>query len=135
MAISTNWLSLIVTIPQADLVFVGGDDYEMDIEWLRRELHLIEWSEIGQSKLRIHRRIDPYVISGVTYTQAIEIINGYLIEFEQTGSPYRVRLLGGNTNVGDVAILNGVQIVPSNSAGQTTVAGSGGQLDGRLGFR
>jgi hypothetical protein len=70
-------------------------------------------------------------VAGVTFARTLEFINGYSIQFENTGSAYTVRIEGSNNNIFDVE--NGilvptslVTVISTNSAGlQTVVSGSG----------
>jgi hypothetical protein len=61
-------------------------------------------------------------VAGTTFARTLEFINGYSIQFENTGSQYSVRLTGSNNNLFDVA--NGiltptslVTVISTNSAG------------------
>jgi hypothetical protein len=66
-------------------------------------------------------------MSGVPYARAVEIINGYRIQFTGPAAPndhYSVRLTGGNNNVADVFIPNPVSVISNNSAGLAQAAGA-----------
>lgn len=127
MAASVDWLTKIVTIPQSDLTPVGPDQYTLNTDTLRALLHAVEWTAgEGVPHLRIHLHRDPYTMSGVDYADAVEIINGYTILFERqiTDPFYQVIMEGGNTNVGDVQIRNGVSVTTNNSAGKSSTDGA-----------
>jgi hypothetical protein len=55
------------------------------------------------------------VLSGVTYSRFIEIINGYTVTFEDL--QYGVNTTGANHNLADVVNRNQVSVLTQNSAG------------------
>lgn len=122
MATSIEWGTKIISVLQADLTHISGDLYEMDTAAFRLELKDLEDDDEGMPFPDTHIHNVPVTVAGVTYARTIEIINGYSITFEDTGSPYTVRLVGSNNNIFDVenGILNptdGVTVVATNSAG------------------
>ena len=121
MAISIDWGTKVITIPQADLTHVTGSLYELDTDWFRLQLKSLEDDEEGMAFPDTHRHNTEVTVAGVTYARTIEIINGYSITFEDTSALYTVRLAGSNNNMFDVenGILNqnDVQIISTNSAG------------------
>lgn len=124
MATSINWATGVIHVPRADLTALGGDRYQLDMDVWRLELRALESSEAGQVWPATHTRSDPYTISGTTYAQGLNFINGYTIEFED--GVYEVRLVGANTNVADVKTVNSVSVIPSNAAGLITVTSGSG---------
>lgn len=126
MAISINWATKVITVPQADTVLVSGSLRELDVEDLRLWLKDIEDSEEGMSFPDTHQRNAPVTLSGTTYAQTFEIINGYTITFEPTGTPWTCRIVGGNHNIGDVKNVNHVSLIIGNSAGLIEVATGAG---------
>lgn len=128
MAITIDWATKIISVPQADLDLIGGTLYELDTDEFRLALKSIEDSEEGMPFPDTHRHNTEVTVAGVTYARTIEIINGYSVEFEN--GQYTVKLVGSNNNIFDVenGILqqNYVQIIPTNAAGLITVVqGSG----------
>ncbi|MCX8003423.1 MAG: hypothetical protein N2688_00455 [Burkholderiaceae bacterium] len=124
MAVSIDWATRVITVPQADLTYVGPGLYSLNVEDFRRWLKDIEDSEVGMAFPDTHRRNAPVTLSGTTYAQTFEIINGYTVTFEN-GS-YRVRVTGGNHNIADVMNPNSVSIEVGNSAGLIAVGTGGG---------
>ncbi len=126
MAISINWQTQVIFVPQADLTLVGGTLYELDTDAFRLALKDLEDGEEGQPFPDTHRHNTEVSVAGTTFARSIEIINGYSVEFED--GQYTVRLVGSNNNLFDVenGILaqNQVQIIAGNSAG--LIVGSGG---------
>jgi len=127
MALSVNWTTRVITVPQADLTFVetsagGLDIYELDINTFRLELQALLDDE-GMPFPDTHQHNTEVTISGITLARVIEIINGYTIEFED--GLYGVNLVGANSNLGDVAIPNLVNIRSNNSAGLVVIPGGG----------
>lgn len=126
MATSIDWASGVIHVPKADLTALGGERYQLDMDDWRLELRALEASEAGQVWPETHERSDPYTISGTTYAQGINFVNGYTIEFED--GVYEVRLVGANTNVADVKVVNSVSVIPSNAAGLIRVTSGSGVL-------
>lgn len=115
MAVSINWLTKVIFIPQADLTLVSGSLYELDVNWLRLQLKDIEDNGDGIAFEDTHRHNSAVTLSGTTYARTLEIINGYTVTFED-GS-YSVRCVGANHNIGDVKNVNSVSLIIGNSAG------------------
>lgn len=114
MAITVDWPTKVINVPQADLTDLGGDVYELDMDVFRLALKDLE-DDDGMPFLDTHEHTAEKTIAGFTLARVVEIINGYTVTFEN-GS-YRVNLVGANTNLTDVLNLNTVQVIPSNSAG------------------
>ena len=95
MAITINWLTKVISIPQADLTFVTGTLYEADTDAIRLELKSIEADE-GMPFVDTHRHNTEVSVAGTTFARIIEIINGYSIEFTPDAQ-YSVRLLAATT--------------------------------------
>lgn len=130
MAISINWATKVITIPQADLTALGGGLYELDVDAFRLALKDIEDSEEGVSFPDTHRHNTEVTLSGVTYARTFEIVNGYTVTFQDTGSPYTVKCVGANHNLADVKNVNQVSLIIGNSAGLISVSsGSGLSVD------
>lgn len=124
--ISIDWNTRIIYVPQSYLTLVSGIVYQLDVEQFRLDLKDLEDSEEGMSFPVTHRRNAPVILSGITYAQSFEIINGYTITFEDTGSHYSVQFTGANHNIADVTNFDAVNLIIGNSAGLIEVAtGSG----------
>jgi len=124
MAISVNWATKVIYVPQAYLAFVSGSLYELDVDQFRLDLKDIEDSEEGMSFPDTHRHNTEVMLSGVVYARTLEIINGYMVEFEN--GQYTVRCVGANHNLGDVKVGNSVSLIIGNAAGLIVkVSGSG----------
>jgi hypothetical protein len=118
MAISIDWDTKVINIPQSFLTpAAAADSYYLDTNEFRIALRDIEDDEEGVVFPKTHNHNTKVTLSGIEYARIIEIINGYTVTFENTGSPYRVFLLGSNNNILDVTNLNNVSVAPSNSAG------------------
>ncbi len=130
MAISIDFATGIITIPQADLTLISGDLYDLPTETkFRADVNALMDDEIGIVFDDPILHNTEVTIVGVTYARFIEVINGYSITFEDL--LYSVRLIESNNNLFDVenGILNAsgnVTVVGQNSAGlQTIISGSG----------
>lgn len=126
MAISINWPTKVITVPQSYLTNLGGGVYQLDVNQFRLDLKDLEDNEQGISYLDTHRRNAPVTLSGTTYAQTFEIINGYTITFED--GVYRVKVVGANNNIADVTNVNSVSLLITNSAGLIQVTSGSGVL-------
>jgi len=117
MAVSIDWGTRVITVLQADMTPLGGDVYELDIDWFRLQLKDLEDDEYGMPMPDTHRHNTEVTISGVTYARTVEIINGYTVTVSPA-SAYQVSCVGANHNVQDVYNnLTGPTLLPNNSAG------------------
>lgn len=133
MAISVDWGTKVITIPQADMTALGGDAYELDIDQFRLDLKDLEDNELGMAEPDTHRHNTEVTISGVTYARFIEIINGYTVTITPSGG-WVVSCTGANHNLADVYNnTTGPTLLPNNSAGLISVStGTGGGWDDLL---
>lgn len=117
MAISINFGTKVITIPQGDLTPLGGSLYELNTETLRGDINALMDDEAGMPYPDSINHNTEVVLAGVTYARTIEFINGYTITFSTEASPYRVNLVGSNNNLTDVLNLSDASVILSNSAG------------------
>jgi hypothetical protein len=124
MAISIDWGTKIISIPQNYLTDLGGGVYELDTNALRLDLIDLEDSEDGMAFPKTHNHNTEVELAGVTYARVIEVINGYTITFED--GQYAVNLVGSNNNIADVTNVNQVSVRSANSAGLIVTTGGSG---------
>lgn len=115
MAISIDWGTKVIFVPQSFLTSLGGGLYELDTDLFRLALKDLEDGEEGINFLDTHRHNTVVLLGGIGYARTIEIINGYTVTFED--GQYAVNLVGSNNNIADVTNVNQVSIRPNNSAG------------------
>jgi len=119
MALTIDWATKVVTVPQAYLTPVTGSLYELDTDQFRLDLKAIEASEDGVVFPDTHQHNTAVTVAGTTFARTIEMINGYSVEFEDL--VYSVRLAGSNNNIFDVEngilVQNQVQVIAQNSSG------------------
>jgi len=128
MAISIDWITSVISVPQSYLTLVSGTIYTFDTNQFRLDLKAIEASIEGMGFLKTHIHNTEVTVAGTTFARTVEILAPYSVEFED--GQYTVILEGSNNNVFDVAnnilVQNQVQIISTNSAGLiTVVSGSG----------
>lgn len=123
MAVTINWQTRVISIPQADLTYLGGVLYELDVDALRLTLKDLEDDTDGMVFPRTHNHNTEVVLAGVTFARTVEIINGYTVQFED--GQYTVRCVGANHNIADVKVANQVSLIIGNSAGLIVTAGGG----------
>ncbi len=116
MAITVNWGTGVIFVPQADLTMISATLYEMDANDFRLELKGLEDDATGgMPHLRTNDHNTEVVLSGVTYARIIEILAPYTIEWED--GQYAVQIVGANHNFADRKVLNQVSLIIGNSAG------------------
>lgn len=125
MTVSVNCATKVITLDNSDATLftetgVGTDIFVLDIEVLRQQLKDWEDGLVGMAMPDTHSRNAPVTLSGVTYAQTLEIINGYTITFTPN-TAWRVRCEGANHNIADVMNVNSVSIEIANSAGLQVV--------------
>ncbi len=122
MALTLNPATKLISVPQADLTLVSGTLYTLDSDQFRKDVMTLLASQpyIWMDDAYTHNT--EVTVAGTTYARTLEFINGYSIQFEDTGSQYSVRIEGSNNNIFDVE--NGilvptslVTVIPTNSAG------------------
>jgi len=128
MAISIDWGQKIISVPQADLTFVSGFLYRLNVNDLRNALKLLEESEDGITFPPTLRHNTQVTLGGLTLARVVEIINGYTITFTPN-SQWAVELTGGNNNIADVLNVNQVQLRSANTAGMVVGLGAVTQED------
>lgn len=123
-----QWDTRIIYIDRSELTeIVAGSVYGLDTTDLWTLIHDLQDDPEGMANPDIMFHSLPYTLSGVTYARAVEIINGYRIQFTGPAPPndhYSVVLSGGNNNVADVFIPNPVSVISNNSAGLAQAAGA-----------
>lgn len=107
----------IIFVPQSFLTYTGGTNYTLDTIAFKIALRDLEDNDIGITALPMLNYNTAVTLGGIQYAPIVEIINGYTITFESTGTPYAVTLVGSNNNILDVTNLTDVAIRSSNSAG------------------
>ena len=126
MPISINHSTKIINVPQSYLTSLGGGVYELDVNQFRLDLKDLEDEADGIVLLDTHRHNTQVTVGGVTLARVVEIINGYTVTFQDTGSPYSVKCVGANHNISDVKNVNQVSLIVGNTAGMVvTDSGAG----------
>jgi hypothetical protein len=119
MATTIDWGTKVITVQQADLIQVQTlpiEIYQLNLATFHNELRDLEDDALGMPHDVTHDYRSPTTLSGVTYAQLINIINGYTVTF-LPDSPWVAQIVGGNSNVGDVVNPNNVSVQTANSAG------------------
>lgn len=119
MAITINWGTKVITVPQSSLTLISGTSYSLDTNAFHIALKGLEQSEEGMTFPTTHNHNTVVSLGGIEYARVIEIVNGYSITFED--GAYAVSLTGSNNNILDVVNLNQVSIRANNSAGLINV--------------
>ena len=129
MAITVDWGTKIIHVPQSYLTHISGTLYELDTDQFRLDLKSLEDDEEGMPFPKTHIHNTTYTIAGVTYARAIQITNGYQVKFED--GQYTVKLVGSNNNIFDDGVLvrNQVGVIATNSAGLIVVIQGSGITD------
>ena len=123
MAISIDWITKVISVPQADLTQISATEYTLDTNAFHISLRDLEAAVAGAPFATTHTHNTEVVLGGITYARLIIIGGGYTVTFE--AGVYAVTLLGSNNNILDEANLNSVSIRPTNAAGLIVGLGSG----------
>lgn len=118
MAISITWATKRIAVPQSYLTLISGTVYDFDTHQFKEDLKLLEESSEGMAYDDTHEHVTEVVLGGVPYARFVIIKNGYTVDFEDTGSVYRVSFSGSNNNIADFTnVIENVSLQPNNSAG------------------
>ena len=134
MAITVTPGTKTIYVPQSYLTLLTGlgvgatEVYELDMDQLRLDLKAWEDNEIGMPEPDTHRHSTTITIAGTTYARTIEFINGWVVDFQDTGTPYIVSCTGANHNLSDVTDFSAgnLSMLPNNAAGLIIGSGGGG---------
>lgn len=125
MAITVNYSTKVIYVPQSDLTFISGTLYELDTNQFKQDLADLQDDEAGMPFPDMFIHNTEVTVAGTTFARTIEITNGYSVEFED--GQYSVRLAGSNNNIFDVEngilVQNQVQLIAQNSGGLITSPG------------
>ena len=75
MAITVNWGTKVINIPQADLTFIETGIYELDVNEFRKTLKGLEDGEDGMPFPDTHRHNTEVTLAGMTLARTIEIMS------------------------------------------------------------
>ncbi len=121
MAITIDWPTKAVTVPQSDCTWVSGTFYTFDTDDFYTQVRALESSMEGMPFQRVIDHNPEYTVAGVTYARKIEVVNSYTVEFEEASELWSVQLNGSNNNIWDIGagvlVQNNVQVIPTNAAG------------------
>ena len=106
MAISIDWATKVINIPQDYLTNLGGGIYELNVNTFRLDLRDIEDNEDGIPFQYTHVHNTEVTLGGLTLSRVVEIIAPYTITFED--GQYAVNLVGANNNIADRTNVNQV---------------------------
>lgn len=123
--ITVYWGQRKIFVPKSELTLVQSvptEIYNLDINAFRLALKDLEDDAEGMAFVSTHSHNTSVVLSGVTYARVVELINDYVVEFEDGN--YAVNLINANSNIADKIIVNSVSVRASNSAGLIVYSGS-----------
>lgn len=113
MALSCNWPTKVITIPQSDLTLVSGTYYTLDVTYYFQLLRELNGSAEGISQtigFPLYNNTSPVGVN----PRIVDVINGYTIQIED--NLISVDLINGNTNWRSVEIRNNVSVGTNNVA-------------------
>lgn len=121
MAYAVNWTTKVITVPLTDLTFVSGTNYTLDAADVWIELRRLEASPSdGLWADQIAEFVNTQVLSGLSYSAILKMINGYTWNTDTTNKT--ISLLGINNNLLDAFIPgDGISVLANNSGGKITV--------------
>lgn len=121
MAYAVNWTTKVITVPLTDLTFVSGTNYTLDAADVWIELRRLEASPSdGLWTDQIAEFVNTQVLSGLSYSAILKMINGYTWNTDTTNKT--ISLLGINNNLLDTFIPgDGISVLANNSGGKIEV--------------
>jgi hypothetical protein len=108
----------IINVPQEYGILVQvvpSQIRQVNIDQFRQDLNDLMDDPEGMPYPTNHFHTPPVTISGVTLARVVEILDPYVIQFED--NLYNVNIVGGNSNISDKTIKNQVGVNTANSAG------------------
>jgi hypothetical protein len=108
----------VINIPRADMTLIQSNPTEirqLNIDDFRTTLMDLQDNVEHVWAPTTHLHTAPHTLSGVTYAREVQILDPYVMLFED--GQYNVNIVGGNSNVSDVTVKNQVGINTANSAG------------------
>jgi hypothetical protein len=130
VAISITRTTGVVFVPKADTVLSGTDPISgreirlFDTDQFHQDMRSDDETEEGRAWPITHLYNASVTLAGVVFEPQLEMVNSYQVEFEDTGTPYRVVFTNTNNNIAEFSVINCVSIQPQNAA-----AASPGQAD------
>ena len=76
MALTVDYLTKIISVPQADLTLISGTLYELDTNQFKQDLADLQDDEEGIWADTIFTHNTEVTVAGTTFARTIEIING-----------------------------------------------------------
>jgi hypothetical protein len=109
----------IINVPRLDMLDVTGggptEIRQLNIDSFRRDLDDLMDDDIGIVFETTHVHTPPLTVAGVTLARVVEILDPYVVQFENL--TYNVNIVGGNSNISDKTVKNQVGVNTANSAG------------------
>jgi hypothetical protein len=132
MAFTYNFLTNVITVPQADCDLVSGTFYRLPTKaTFKAEIDAFFASEQGMPFSHPIDHNPDYIVAGVTFAPKVEVLAPYSVEFTPSAA-WSVELTESNNNIWDIGagilVQNQVQVIPTNSAGLIAGGGGGGGL-------
>ena len=115
--ITIDWATFIITVPKSysSLLQASPEVRELDVNQFRLDLKDLEDTVEGMAAPKTHNHTTEYILSGISYARAVEILDPYTVEFED--GQYSISLTGANNNLLDVKVANQVSLLANNSGG------------------
>jgi len=108
----------VINVPKADMLLVQTlptEIRQLNLDTFRQALNDLMDDPEGMPYPTNHFHTPPLSISGVTLARVVEILDPYVVQFED--AQYNVNIVGGNSNISDKTLKNQVGVNTANSAG------------------
>lgn len=108
----------VINVPKAYMPVVQTTPTEirqLNLDSFRTSLNDLMDDPLGIPYPTNHKHSPPTTFAGVTLARVVEVLDPYVIEFED--DQYNVNVVGGNSNVSDKTVKNQVGVNTANSAG------------------
>jgi hypothetical protein len=126
MSYSVNWATKVVTVPLTDLTLISGSNYSLNTGDFWIEMRRLEASpEDGLWTEQVIEYVNTQVLSGITYSAIVKLINSYTWNTDTTNK--NIFLIGFNSNLLDTFIPgSGISVLANNSGGKIDAGGGAG---------
>ena len=108
----------VINVPRSYGILIQSTPTEIrqvNLDTFRQDLNDLMDDPEGMPYPTNHFHTAPLTISGVTLARVVEILEPYVVEFED--GQYNVNITGGNSNISDKTVKNQVGVNTANSAG------------------
>lgn len=118
MDVWIDWGDRVIVVPRDEMTLIQPapeEIRELNINDFRLALKSLEDDVEGIVFTDTHQHNPEVAVGGTTVARVVKILDPYMVEFED--GQYAVNMVGANSNIPDVAIVNQVSLRSFNTGG------------------